>query len=672
MALEMEMDCDKISTMGLSPNTVLLPPRHCSNIEKRKTKGKHIRKDELLRVREGFTEISFRCYRSSSCKSTPAGPVGLEGNIELKRGSIYQTSNEVRKMKKMGAIEGRKKIEFPCSNDTSLPFRVLDSLCSSDEESSGKRNSVLSVNSTSNMLSVCKPFIELCPAGDFIEFGLKLDARQKQSAETPRRDTVEDLNFRCGEVVGPLDDGNNLLEIDTILTFQKSHSAKVEMAYPPSPSECDHSSRASSKTRFNPIRKMFDPLMKSKSVRSPSCHAVQHNQVKKIGTENVRRERAFRKSLLHDFSNTAQNSEFNSQIVEKDKHRSAVAHSPVHLHGLLKLEHKQGVPFFEFSLSSPEDVIVARTWKADNAFNWVYTFHSFDGRKRSNVSGWGSNDRNRECSMVGQMQVSCYICSELRDGGVFDNSMVTEFVLYDIAHASQSVSAQELLKCSSDATPPKDTNQGIVEGSNESDSVKSKEQAKIGFSNKSNPFPWASGDLPPNLEIAAIVIQVPFEKRESLKYKGHRVSDKMHSNLLNLSMVEQRRKDRLEIKCSEKVKVVIPTGNHGLPSPGSRGPSSLLDRWRLGGGCDCGGWDMACPLTVFSDTNIHDAEDRPLLDNQQPFELFVQVSFCFDASVDWIKERYSKNFILFRVKEKELVFVYRKIPNMKSCSEEDH
>lgn len=661
MGLEIEMDLDKISTVGLSPNTVLPPPRHCSNIQKRKTKGKHIRRDELLRVREGFTEISFRRCRSSSCKTIPCGPIGLEGSIELKRGSIYQTSNEVRKMKKMGAIEGRKKIEFSSSSDTSLPSRVLDSLCSSDEESSLKRISVMSVNSTSNTSSACKPFIELCSAGDFIEFGLDLDTREKQSAETPRRDTVEDLNFRCGEVVGPLNDGNKLLERDTILTFQKSHSAKVEMTYPPSPSESDRSSRVSSKTHFNPIRKMFDPLMKSKSVRSPLCQAVQHNQVKNIGTEYVRREREFRKSLLHDFSNTAQNSEFNSQIVKKDKHHLAVANSPVHLHGLLKLEQKQGLPLFEFSLNSPEDVIVARTWKADNAFNWVYTFHSFDGRKRSNASGWGSNDCNRECSMVGQMQVSCYICSELRDAGVFDNSMVTEFVLYDIAHARQSVSAQELLKGSSDATPPKGTNQGIIEGSNESDLVKFKEQSKIAFSNKSNPYPWASGDLHPNLEIAAFVIEVPFEKRESLKYKGNKISDKMHSNLLNLSMVEHRRKDRLESKFSEKVKVVIPTGNHGLPSAESQGPSSLLDRWRLGGGCDCGGWDMACPLTVFSNPNIHCAEDRPLLDNQLPFELFVKVSFCFDASVAWITKK-----IHLELKEKEIVFVYRKIPNMKS------
>lgn len=643
MGLEMELGSDKSSTVGLSPNTVLPPPRHYSNIEKRNTRGKHVRRDELLRVKDGFTEISFRRYRSSSCKSIPSGAVGLEGSIELQRGSIYQNSNTIRKMKKMGAIEGRKKIEFSRSNDT-FPFRVVDSLCSSDEDSSRNRTSVKSVNSNASL--DFKPLVELCPSDDFIEFTLNSDCRERECAETPKTDTADDLNFRCDEVVGPQNDGNSLIERDRVLTFQKSHSAKVEMAYSPSVSESDHSSRAGSKARFSPIRKMFDPFMKSKSLRSPLGNAGQPKSIEKMETGNLRRERTFRKSLLRDFSHTAQNSEFSSQFIKKDQHHSIVEDSPVHLHGLLKLEHKQGVPFFEFSLNSPEDVIVARTWKGASPFNWVYTFHSVDGRKKSNSSGWGSSDSNKECSMVGQMQVSCYLWSELKDGGVFDNSVVTEFVLYDIAHASQSVTAQEFLKRSSDATPSKGSDPGFVNGNHEldngSDSMKLKEQAKYASSTKSNPCPWASGDLHPDLEIAAIVIQAPFEKRESLKYKrGHKISDKMHSNLVNFSMVEQKRKDHLESKSLEKVKVVIPTGNHGLPSAENRGPSSLLDRWRLGGGCDCGGWDMACPLTVFGNPSIQCAEDKPLLDNQQPLELFVQVSFWFDASIAWITEIYT-------------------------------
>ncbi|KAL5747494.1 hypothetical protein ACOSP7_024495 [Xanthoceras sorbifolium] len=631
MGLEMELDFDKRSSVGLSPNTVLPAPRHCSNIEKRNINRKPTCRDDVLRVKEGFTEISFRRYhRSSSCKSIPSRPVGVESNVELKRGSIYQSSQEVRKMKKMGAFEGRKKIELSRSSDSSFSFRVVDSLYSSDEESS-KRTSLVTEQSNPNATSLHESCVELPPSDRFIEFCLNSDNREIQSAETARINTVEDLKFRCDEVVLPLNDGNDLLERDAVLTFQKSHSAKVEIRASPSLSESDRSSRASSKGRFSPIRRMFDPFKKSKSLRSPLGSTLQPNEVRTTRMESVR-EGTIQKSLLDDFSHTVHKSEFDSHLVKRDQLHSPVANSPVHLHGFLRLDNKQGIPSFEFSLNCPEDVIVAKTWKADNGFNWVYTFHSLDGRKKSNASSRGSNDSNKE-PMVGQMQVSSYLCSEVKDSGDFDNSMVNEFVLYDTAHSRQSVIAQKHPKCSPDVKHPKGSNPSLVEGNDESndrsDLAKLKDLPRSAshnsdLNNKSTACPWASGDLRPNLEIAAIVIEVPFEKRESLKYKrGHKTSDKLQSNLLNLSMLEQQ-KDPIESRISEKVKVVIPTGNHGLPSADSRGPSSLLDRWRLGGGCDCGGWDMACPLTVFGSPSIRHKADQPLMDSQQPLELFVQ------------------------------------------------
>ncbi|XP_044476496.1 uncharacterized protein LOC123204030 isoform X2 [Mangifera indica] len=627
MGLEMELDSDKNIT-GLSPNTVLPSPRQCLNLEKRNARGKPMHRDDILGVKEGSSEISFCRYCSAFCKNTWSRPVGLEDSTELRRGSIYQCSKEVRKMKKMGAIEEREKIELSRSSDTSFSFRIIDSLCSSDEEEESirKRTSEASVSSKLNALSVCSPSLEPCLSDGFIEFCMNSDGTEKHSAETGRRDTVKDLNFRCDEVVGPVDDGDTR-ERDKVLTFQKSHSAKVEMRYSPSQSESSHSSRASSRSRFGPIRKMFDPFMKSKSLRSPLGYVVQPDEVKTSRMEKTR-EGTLQKSLFHGFSDTVQNIKIDSQFVKKEQHHSIVANSPVHLHGLLKMENKQGVPFFEFFLNCPEDVIVARTWKEDNAFNWVYTFHSIDGRKKSNASGWGSSDINKECSMVGQMQVSCYLCSELKDGGAFDNSMVTEFVLYDIAHVKQSVISKECQKCSANATPCKCSNPCIVEGNhelnNESGLVGFRDQPKYA-SNKTNPCSWPSWDLGPSLEIAAVVIQVPFEKRESLKYNGgHKTSDKMHVNLLNFSAFEHTQKDSVENKISENVNVIIPNGIHVLPSSESRGPSTLLNRWRLGGGCDCGGWDMACPLTVFSNPKIQCAKDKLLMDNQQSLELFVQ------------------------------------------------
>lgn len=50
-----------------------------------------------------------------------------------------------------------------------------------------------------------------------------------------------------------------------------------------------------------------------------------------------------------------------------------------------------------------------------------------------------------------------------------------------------------------------------------------------------------------------------------------------------------------------QVTVVLPSGVHSLPSDG--GPSSLIERWKTGGSCDCGGWDLACKLKILANNN---------------------------------------------------------------------
>nr|GFD48300.1 hypothetical protein [Tanacetum cinerariifolium] len=109
--------------------------------------------------------------------------------------------------------------------------------------------------------------------------------------------------------------------------------------------------------------------------------------------------------------------------------------------------------------------------------------------------------------------------------------------------------------------------------------------------------PWPVEDLHPDLESAAIVLQFPPGKRETLKYKRE---DKRKDGSLNVSRVKlDESKTDSDCLTPAKVSVVIPLGNHGMPSDETQRVSPLLERWRLGGGCDCGGWDMGCPLVVF-------------------------------------------------------------------------
>jgi hypothetical protein len=74
---------------------------------------------------------------------------------------------------------------------------------------------------------------------------------------------------------------------------------------------------------------------------------------------------------------------------------------------------------------------------------------------------------------------------------------------------------------------------------------------------------------------------------------------------------------------AKQVKVVLPIGNHGLPTE-CEGPSSLLDRWKHGGSCDCDGWNMACPLILLGNPSVQFREDSPLVERYQPLELFYQ------------------------------------------------
>ncbi|XP_024967233.1 uncharacterized protein LOC112507059 isoform X2 [Cynara cardunculus var. scolymus] len=56
-----------------------------------------------------------------------------------------------------------------------------------------------------------------------------------------------------------------------------------------------------------------------------------------------------------------------------------------------------------------------------------------------------------------------------------------------------------------------------------------------------------------------------------------------------------------DIGSSNSMVVIVPEGAHSLPNGGR--PSPLINRWRSGGVCDCGGWDIGCQFHVLSHQN---------------------------------------------------------------------
>ncbi|GAB4834415.1 hypothetical protein Ancab_032669 [Ancistrocladus abbreviatus] len=634
----MELEFEKYCTLVRSPRTFLQPPRNSSKFENKVAKENPSSRNDPFCLEEGFSEIKFRNYRSVSCKSLPSKKVEVEGKELLKRGSVYESSKE-RKLKGSEFVEGRKKIEFSLSGDCPFSFNILDSICGSDEEDplEEKRSSVVtspcsntSYSAKSSKLSSrdCLDPLLHVPEDRSVNF----DARENSSSKYGERDPMENHKFKCDQVIAPSNNANILRERDN-LALTKSLSAKLTLPHSPTHTESEFT-KGSLKPRFSPFRRMFDPLTKSKSHRSPLSSNMDHNEVRSSGGTSIGRNgKMLRKSLLQDFSSTTQNLESGCQSMKQQQQQTVVSQcSPAYLHGSLKLEQKHGVPYFEFSLAHPEDVFVAKTWKAEDAHNWVYTFHCVQGGKNRNASGWGLRCSRKDSPMVGQMQVSCYLHSELKDGE-FSDSMVTEFVLYDISHARKSVATKEESGFSDVAKVQNPAKEAMARGTIELDDLfnphklKSPVTSSINHDNSdfSAPYPWTPTDLHPSLEIAAVVVQVPFHRRESLKCRrGDTIDDRIHSNLLDFSLVEPIKMGISGDVSTVKVNVVTPFGHHGLPTTESKGPSPLLDRWRLGGGCDCGGWDMACPLVVFGNHNAQSEQQHSLLDSEQPFELYVE------------------------------------------------
>ncbi|KAL0877000.1 hypothetical protein Bca101_026705 [Brassica carinata] len=571
----MEMEFGKGIDKEHSPNSVL------TESEKRSARLKPPRRDEILRVKEGFTEISFRRYRSTSCKNFSSKP----DKTEQRRGSVYQSSNKF--FKELRDPQGRKdsdaKLELSRTSDASFSFRVVDS---SRKASTEKRPDTKKVSD--GQKSSAEPYT----SGNFIDICLKSGIKDRGVVLNSEEDSTNECNDH---------------ETRLPIKIEKLTASSLETS-------CNKDSSR--------VRKMFDPFVKSKSLRSPLGYL---GEAEKHGKNNERC-----KSMLSDYSNIHKRSNLCPPPAVNKDYTLVLKSSPVHLHCRLKVESKHGLPVFQFVSDSPEDVYTAKTWKSDNGSSWVYTFSSAGIRKRSSASVRGLNDVNKEPLLVAQMQVSCNMCSEVRKKGQDPETlMVNEFVLYDIAQARRSVSTKEDQSLPP-AKPDSDSRNSTL-SRDASDTMKQRSQPKRSSQScdleaSNGTSPWSAADLHPDLEIAAIIIQETIEKRESLKYRrgDKRLMEK--TNLLGLSPIEEEKKELSGSRSSEKLKVVIPRGNHGLPTtenPGG-GPSPLIQRWRSGGGCDCGGWDMACPLMVLGNPRISCSHDQPLVDNHHPLQLFVQ------------------------------------------------
>nr|GMD75447.1 uncharacterized protein LOC109175677 [Ipomoea batatas] len=304
--------------------------------------------------------------------------------------------------------------------------------------------------------------------------------------------------------------------------------------------------------------------------------------------------------------------------------------------GMLQITWKNGLPHYVFSTDGKEEVYVADLLKVsstdDKFLDYVYIFHS-----RSGAKGEGSVVCNGESSIVGRMTVS----TPSHKSQILER----QFVLYgcgdgfgdDTQTSSHTLRKNKrLVKRVADAFRAVHTyKQRSLYKFSGANAI---HEENPWMESHNSPYSGAASDAEtvflPNLELAAVVVRdhvhnspkkaetggwgLNFLKKSRTGQKNASLETSIHSENPSFSSGE----------CSTSMDVVVPAGFHGGPRARNGGPSSLLERWSSGGHCECGGWDLGCPLTVLNTipNKTDDLSETGLSEDCKTIDLFIQGS----------------------------------------------
>ncbi|KAJ6814969.1 uncharacterized protein M6B38_136105 [Iris pallida] len=315
----------------------------------------------------------------------------------------------------------------------------------------------------------------------------------------------------------------------------------------------DDSVASNSKGRRSPLRRMLDPLLKSKNrmhFSGPTVSLSSHQANEQDASERTN-------------TSSSQFSEPRCSVRDESCMTST-------RRAVLKLAWKNGLPLFMFS-SDNNDILAATIGKKNvsekNDFECLYTVFTAHEVKKKGGAWMSQGNKSKKhglvYNVVGHINVSFpKPCS-------YDSSTGTrEFVLF----ASELIPTTE----------------------------------KPSTSHSS-------------IELAAIVVQSSIERPQSsfsdvLRGSRHRSSEEE-------SLGSGQSGENLA-RSSSNIVAVLPKGVHGLSSEGE--PSPLIERWKSGGSCDCGGWDEGCTLTVLTDGRGSTPAGACNTDGTHQIELFTQ------------------------------------------------
>ncbi|KAE8654281.1 UDP-glucosyl transferase 85A3, putative isoform 1 [Hibiscus syriacus] len=122
------------------------------------------------------------------------------------------------------------------------------------------------------------------------------------------------------------------------------------------------------------------------------------------------------------------------------------------------------------------------------------------------------------------------------------------------------------------------------------------ERESVLFSVEQRQTDQALAKFTPGTELAAVVIKIPGESN----------AQQADKDIVKTCSTESLATDGcpcnfMEGSSFKSITVILSGGVHSMPNKGI--PSPLIDRWRFGGLCDCGGWDVGCKLNILSNQN---------------------------------------------------------------------
>ncbi|XP_073147931.1 uncharacterized protein [Henckelia pumila] len=401
--------------------------------------------------------------------------------------------------------------------------------------------------------------------GDIIHWSIKKNQEKKNSG-LDRRNIVDD---ECRHMeTGTVKSAKHRNSSPTrklnfgMAKITKSSSSNVTSACVCSiDCTCDVSN-ATSRSRTSPLRRLFDPFLRPKGGGNLRHMARLKDPSRTDGSYK----------LASGIRGSPASSPVNriSNLTNKEKNESST------LQALLQVALKNGVPLYTFTVDNCSEILASTVKESCSPKRkerrWIYTFFSFSETKKKNGS-WiyqGSNDRNNEYipNIVARMKASD-VAYPSRQKSMIKTS-VREFVLSsagsrDVDQTSDSI--------------PRDELAAIVINFDEKIS---------GLMHEDNQVGQPTG------------LKEPFRKVTNCSYNGDGAPNgTMNDDYFNAS-------------------VILPGGDHGVPSKGE--PSPLIRRWKSGGSCDCGGWDLGCRLRILSSGQV----SKWFTPTCGPFKLFFE------------------------------------------------